>query len=74
MEPVPTSREVAPSRQLYRITEVMEILSLSRTVIYELIRSGRLRSVKEGRSRLVSASAITDYIALLEREANRKVA
>jgi excisionase family DNA binding protein len=74
MELVPTSREVAPSRQLYRIAEVMEILSLSRTVIYELIRSGRLRSVKEGRSRLVPASAITDYIALLEREANRKVA
>jgi excisionase family DNA binding protein len=74
MEIVSISREVAASRQLYRIAEVMEILSLSRTVIYELIRSGRLRSVKEGRSRLVPASAIADYVALLEREANRKVA
>ena len=61
-------------RQLYRITEVMEILSLSRSVIYELIRAGRLRAVKEGRSRLVSAAAINDYIALLEREATQKVA
>jgi excisionase family DNA binding protein len=47
----------------------MEILSMSRSVIYELIRSGRLRTVKEGRVRLIPASAITDYVALLEQEA-----
>jgi excisionase family DNA binding protein len=56
-------------RQLYRVPEAMEILSMSRSVIYELIRSGRLRTVKEGRARLIPASAITDYVALLEREA-----
>jgi excisionase family DNA binding protein len=54
---------------LYRITEVERLLSLSRRVIYELIRSGRLRTVCEGRSRRVPASAIRDYIALLEKEA-----
>jgi excisionase family DNA binding protein len=42
---------------------------MGRTAIYELIRSGRLRSVKEGRMRLVPAAAIADYIALLETEA-----
>ena len=42
---------------------------LGRTVIYEQIRSGRLRSVTQGRTRLIPASAIGDYIALLEREA-----
>ena len=46
----------------------MIVLSMSRSVIYEEIRSGRLRSVKRGRSRLISALAIADYIALLERE------
>jgi excisionase family DNA binding protein len=56
-------------RQLYRVPEAMEILSMSRSVIYELIRSGRLRTVKEGRARLIPASAIADYVALLEREA-----
>lgn len=56
-------------KQLYRVTEVMVLLSLSRSVIYELIRSGRLRSVTEGRSRLIPASAIAEYVALLEREA-----
>jgi excisionase family DNA binding protein len=43
---------------------------MSRSVIYELIRSGRLRSVTQGRSRLIPASAIADYVALLEHEAN----
>ncbi|MQA14424.1 MAG: helix-turn-helix domain-containing protein [Pseudonocardiaceae bacterium] len=47
----------------------MRILSVSRTVIFELLRSGRLRSVKQGRTRLIPASAIRDYVALLEKEA-----
>ena len=58
-----------PTRELYRVTDAMLLLSLSRTVIYEQIRSGRLRSVCQGRSRLIPAAAITEYIALLEREA-----
>jgi hypothetical protein len=33
------------------------------------IRAGRLRSVKEGNARLIPADAITDYVALLEAEA-----
>jgi excisionase family DNA binding protein len=55
--------------QLYQVTDAVRMLRLSRTVIYELIRAGRLRSVKEGRSRRIPASAIHDYIALLEQEA-----
>lgn len=55
--------------QLYRVDQAARVLSMGRTAIYELIRSGRLRSVKEGRMRLVPASAIADYIALLESEA-----
>jgi excisionase family DNA binding protein len=59
----------SPGKMLYRVTEAMAVLSLSRSTIYEEIRSGRLRSVKRGRSRLISASAIADYVALLELEA-----
>jgi excisionase family DNA binding protein len=55
--------------RLYRVEEAMRLLSMSRTVIYELIRSRRLRSVKQGRARLIPAAAIADYVALLEREA-----
>jgi excisionase family DNA binding protein len=56
-------------RRLYRIPDAMRLLSLS--VIYELIRSGRLRSVHQGRTRLIPASAIDDYIRLLEKEARK---
>lgn len=56
-------------KQLYRIRDAMAVLSLSRSVIYEQIRSGRLRSVTQGRSRLIPASAIAEYVALLESEA-----
>jgi excisionase family DNA binding protein len=55
--------------QLYKVADVMQVLSMSRTVVFELLRSGRLRSVKQGRIRLIPASAIRDYIVLLETEA-----
>lgn len=57
--------------QLYRVPEAMRILSLRRSTIYELIRSGRLRSVREGRARLIPASAIAEYVALLKNEAQQ---
>jgi len=55
--------------QLYKVSDVMQALSMSRTVVFELLRTGRLRSVKQGRTRLIPASAIREYIALLEKEA-----
>jgi excisionase family DNA binding protein len=57
-----------PERHLYRIPEAMQLLSMSRSVIYEQIRSGRLRTVNQGRSRLVPKAAIVEYINLLIRE------
>jgi excisionase family DNA binding protein len=59
-------------KALYRIPEAMRLLSLSRSVIYQQIRSGRLRSVKEGTARLIPADAIADYITLLETEAEAR--
>ncbi|WP_327168517.1 helix-turn-helix domain-containing protein [Streptomyces subrutilus] len=53
---------------LYRVADATVLLALSRTVVYELIRSGRLRTVTQGRARLVPASAIAEYVDLLERE------
>jgi excisionase family DNA binding protein len=66
---VTTSAGPESDLRLYDVPEVMMLLHLSRTVIYELIRCGRLRSVKEGRARRIPAAAIRDYIALLEGEA-----
>ena len=66
------STDTTPARgdvQLYRVTDAVRVLNLSRTAVFELLRSGRLRSVKQGRTRLIPAAAIRDYITLLEREA-----
>ena len=57
--------------QLYEVCDVMRMLHLSRTVVYGLIRNKRLRSVKQGRARRIPATAIRDYIALLESEAEQ---
>ena len=54
---------------LYKIPEVMAMLRMSRHVVYEQIRAGRLGIVKQGRATFVTASAIRAYVELLEREA-----
>ena len=61
--------QTVPVRVLYDVSEAMSLLSLSRTQIYELIRSRRLVTVTVGRRRLVPAESITAYVALLVREA-----
>lgn len=68
--PGPERPITVPHRQLYRVPEAMELLSMSRGVIYEQIRSGRLRSVKQGRARLIPAQAIHDYVELLISESD----
>ena len=60
--------------RLYTIPETMRLLRLGRTSIYEQIRAGRLRTVAQGRARRITAAAIADYIALLEREAEQGAA
>jgi excisionase family DNA binding protein len=66
---VPAPRTGTAPKELYRVAEAMRLLSLSRSVIYNQIRTGRLRSVKQGKTRLIPADAITEYVALLETEA-----
>jgi len=58
--------------QLYRVKDAMRLLKLSRTVIYEQLRTGRLRSAQQGRARLIPSGAIRDYIQLLEDEAREE--
>lgn len=51
---------------LYDVSEAAEALRLSRSALYELIRSSRLRTVKVGRRRLVPISALEEYVASLD--------
>ena len=55
------------SKLLYTIPEVTEMLSIGRTRIYDLIRTGDLHSVLIGTSRRVPAAALDDFITNLER-------
>lgn len=59
---------------MYTVEEVAAMTRLSRSVIYEQMRAGRLHSVREGRSRRIPASAVHDYIELLKIEAAAEVA
>lgn len=52
----------AETRLLLRIDEAGHRLNLGRTVMYELIRSGRLRSVKIGKLRLIPSSAVIEFV------------
>jgi excisionase family DNA binding protein len=52
--------------RLYTINQVTEILSIGRTSTYELIRSGRLKSVKIGSSRRIPATSVDDFLASVE--------
>ena len=58
----------APSgpRLLLRVDEAGRQLNLGRTVMYELIRSGRLRSVKIGKLRLIPTSALVEFVETLD--------
>lgn len=57
--------EVGVPVVLLSVDEASRALRLSRSMIYELIRSGRLRTVKQGRRRLVPVVALTEYVDAL---------
>lgn len=58
-----TVSEIAPV--LYRVEEAAEALRIGRTVVYELIRCGALRTVKVGTRRLVPVEAVREYVSKL---------
>lgn len=75
-EPVTRTSELAPPpprdsaendrgapRRLYRPHEVWEMLNISRDMLFTILRSRELRSIKVGRLRLIPAEAIDEYVA-----------
>lgn len=45
------------------------MLGISRDKLYDLMRAGRIDSVKDGRARFITADALTAYVVRLEAEA-----
>ncbi len=52
-------------RLLFTAEEVAEILHIGRCKVFELMRSGELRSVKLGGSRRVPREALTELVGRL---------
>jgi excisionase family DNA binding protein len=51
---------------LLRPEDAARVLGVSRSTVFDLIRSGRLRSVKIGHLRRVSATALAEFVARLD--------
>jgi excisionase family DNA binding protein len=65
-EIVSEREEVASlQRRLLPIEAVMAQLGVGRSVVFELIGTNQLRSVKIGRRRLIPQSAVDDFVANL---------
>jgi excisionase family DNA binding protein len=48
---------------LVRVEEAARLLSLSRSMIYEMLNSGELPSVRRGAARRIPVAALHDWIA-----------
>jgi excisionase family DNA binding protein len=55
---------------MYRPAEAAKLLGMGRTAIFALIKSGRLRSVKLGGARFITADALRAFVCELEEEAH----
>lgn len=54
------------NRLLYTVKEAAHLLSLSRSLIYELINAGKLETVKIGRARRITSGQLASYIQQCE--------
>jgi excisionase family DNA binding protein len=53
-------------KYLFTVREAAKLLGLSRTKVYELIRSGDLESFHIGRSRRIARQALDRFVAKLD--------
>jgi hypothetical protein len=63
------TRTMHPAPLLYKVSDATAMLRMSRAYLYRQIKAGRLRTVKEGDATFITATALAEYVALLEREA-----
>lgn len=53
---------------LFRPAEAATVLGISKTALYGLIRANRIRSIKDGKLRFITADALREYVRTLERD------
>ena len=57
---------MSKKKVLYTVPEVAEMLSMGTTKVWEHVMSGRLPSVKDGRSRRITRQAVDWFVETLE--------
>jgi excisionase family DNA binding protein len=57
-----------PQMQLLSLKEVKDTLGIGDWMMYELLRTNAIRSVKIGKRRLISVRALEEYVVKLEAE------
>jgi excisionase family DNA binding protein len=55
---------------LYRPREAAQMLGIGRASLYDLMRAGKIRSVKDGGKRFITLDALRDYVRQLEHQAD----
>jgi excisionase family DNA binding protein len=50
----------------YTVEQVAEFLNIGRDKVYQLLRTGQLRSIKIGNSRRITNHRLAEFIASLE--------
>jgi excisionase family DNA binding protein len=58
-------------RLLYRPKEAAQALGIGRATLYDLMRAGKIRSVKDGSMRFITLDALLDYVRQLEDQPNQ---
>jgi excisionase family DNA binding protein len=60
---VETTEAIVQARLLLRPEEAAQALGVGRTTVYELLRTGELRSVRIGALRRIPTDALAEYVA-----------
>jgi excisionase family DNA binding protein len=58
---------------MYRPAEAARVLGMGRTAVFGLLKSGRLRSVKLGGARFITADTLRAFVRELEHESSNHV-
>lgn len=73
-EPEPVPARQTPERVMLTVEEAAERLGIGRTLMFRLIRTGEIETVRIGRLRRVPATAIHEYAARLVQGASNQAA
>lgn len=60
---------ISTDRLAYRVRDAAQLLSISRSRLYELIAEGKIRVLKDGARTLVRRSELVNYLDRLEQAA-----